>query len=218
MNRVMNLFRISIHPDEKVEFLRLLGNLASYFQEVEQNLISFYAFRSPEQEDLYLILEIFTSEQAYLDYLNSESYQRYQELTQPFVREQAYVRLEGLILLEKLSKDLPQVGSGLRLTLFQGEAPNLEAKDRLNRLTQKYVFQKEGLHAFYLGCDKQSPEDWYQFEIFSQQKEEDLLAYEEGFKHEEVTLRWEPQDLVDFSLGMDVVATRGIELWDLGVL
>lgn len=88
-------------------------------------------------------------------------------MTQPFIREQAYIRLEDLVLLEKLSDDLPLVESGLRLSLFHAEKPDIQALDQLNRLSQEYIFKKDGFHAFYLGYDQQSPQDWYQVEIFS---------------------------------------------------
>lgn len=215
MNRVVNLFRISIHPEQRDDFLGVLTNLASISSETEQDLVSFYAFQSPEQEDLYLILEVFSSNQAYLQYLNSPTYKAYRDLTQLFIREQAYIRLEGTILLEKLSKELPQVGSGIRLSLFQAEKPDVQALDRLNRLSRDYIFNTDGLHAFYIGYDQQSPQDWYQIEIFSKQKEEDLLEDELGFDLGQVTLGWNPQEVVNFPLGMDVVATRGMELLEL---
>lgn len=215
MKPVINLFRISIHPEQRDEFLGCLANLAQASKELGEDLVSFYGFQSPEQGDLYLVLEIFSSNQAYLQFLNSDTYKDYKDQVQVYIREQAYIRLEGLVLLEKLSKELPQAGSGLRLSLFQAEQPDSQAMDRLNRLIQEYVFAEGGPHAFYLSFDQQSPKDWYQIEIFSDQKEEDLLEGNKGFDHDQVTLRWEPQEILDFPLAMDVVETRGIELMEL---
>ncbi|MBG9367866.1 antibiotic biosynthesis monooxygenase family protein [Streptococcus sp. NLN64] len=215
MKPVMNLFRIAIHSEDKDTFLGVLSHLAKLTKEVEPGFLSLFAFRSPDQEDVYLILEVFASNQAYLSYLNSATYKAYQEVTQPLIREQAYIRLEGLVLLEKLSDKLPESSSGLRLSLFQEERPNPEALDRIQRLAQDYVLKQMGLHAFYLAYDQQSPKDWYQVEIFSDRQEENLLGDEAGFDHAQVTLRWDPKDLVDFPLGVDVVSTRGAELVDL---
>ena len=44
MKPVINLFRISIHPEQRDEFLGCLANLAQASKELGEDLVSFYGF------------------------------------------------------------------------------------------------------------------------------------------------------------------------------